>query len=235
VRITLVALGIVFAAAIACMVWMPIVLHITAKARGEWGKTWVIATGLEWLWLTISVAAATGTDSVLQIHLFGRKVLHRSPIFQRKKRPQPERRELQPSEPLTLEDLKRLRARIERWFALGDLLRFVVGLRQHFKVHKLEARLIYSTPDVALTGALSGAMYTLAGLLSPFGRFLVEPEWDAVARGDGSIDTTFRLFPGKAVCSVVWFIIRKIRLRKPATTQVATPSPLNKLEGDHAR
>jgi hypothetical protein len=224
-----------FAAAIVAVVWMPIVLHITAKARGEWGKTWVVASGFEWLWLTISIATATGIDSVLQIHLAGRKILHRSPIFRRKDHLPSEALEAEPVKPLTLEDLKQLRARIERWFALEDLLRLVVGLRRHVKISKLEAKLIYSTPDVALTGVISGALYTLAGLLSPFGRFMVEPDWDAVARGDGNIDTTFRLYPGRAVCAVVWFVIRKIRLRKPATERVATPSPLKKLEGNHAR
>jgi hypothetical protein len=212
------ALGIVVVLGLIALlaVLLPVRVRATLKGRGQFGDTWVIAGGLELLKFTVSVAAAHATERILQVHFFSWRVLTRRWSPEQGEKPDAELGEL-------FDKLKVARGKLERYFDRDQVWRFVLGLRRYARVKRFEGNLTYCTPDVALTGVLSGALYAIAGLAAPIGSFAIVPEWEDVARARGEVDLVVRLQPGRAVVATAWFVMKNIRLRERAAaeTQVA--------------
>jgi hypothetical protein len=203
-------------------------LRLSVKGRGEFGKFWVIALGAELGYVTATFADAHGIDSVFQVHVFGRRVFHASPAMQKVADV------IEDEIPDLDKKMPRLRKRVERWFDLGDLLRYVViDLRRQIRMDRLNGRLVYSTPDVALTGILSGQLYTIAGLLSPFGSLVVEPQWVDVAKIEGNISLAFRFSPAGVLLNALVFTFKKIKLRQRQAD--AAPAETKTMGGRHAQ
>jgi hypothetical protein len=215
-----VALVIVAALALIALVVMllPLRLRMTLKGRGQYGDTWVIAGGLEFLKFTVTVAAAHATDRILQVHWFNWRVLLRRSSPKEPKGPE-----------LTLDQMiervMTLRKSLEKRFDRDRLWRFVFGLRRHVRLRSFQGHLYYSTPDVAWTGMSSGILYAIAGLVSPFGQFAVVPEWEDVASARGDLDLVVRLWPARAAAATAWFVARNIRLREPVEVSANTEPP----------
>jgi hypothetical protein len=207
--LALVVAGLLVAALVAAML-APVALRISVKGRGEWGKSWVVAAGIECWLLTVSVALAHEADSVVQLHLGGLRLARRSPIV----RPAASGARVEPRRRTTLEDAKALRSRVERWFDLDALWQFVRDLRRRARLTKLEGRLKYATPDLAWTGMISGVLYMTAGLASPLGTLQVEPEWEESARAEADLDVAFKLWPGRALWDAVVFVVKNVKLRE---------------------
>jgi len=212
------AIALAIVVAVIAVASIPFRLAFTVKGHGEFGKFWAFAFGGRLWFITVSYADAQGLDSIFQVHLFRWRIVHISPFGSRVVDKIDEHR---PS----LEELKdkvpRWRDQLERWFDLRDLLRFVLDLRHHIRMERFQGRLSYATPDVALTGMLSGSLFTLAGLLAPFGNLQVEPQWVDVAKAAGNLDVAFRFNPTRIVLFAISFIIRKIKLR-----QRTSPGPV---------
>jgi len=205
-KVALIVMAMLGLAAVV-VVLMPVRLRMTLKGRGQFGDTWVIAGGLECFKFTISVAAAHATDRILQVHFFGWRVLV--------KRFEPSSQDTVDHDlSKVIDRIKKAAKYIDKRFGREQLLSFVLGLRRHVRLKTLRGNLVYCTPDVALTGMLSGVLYAFAGLASPVGQLNVIPEWEDVARAHGDIDLVIRLYPGRAVAAIAWFMIKNIRLRK---------------------
>lgn len=197
---------------------IPLRLELTVKGHGEFGKYWAFALGGRLWFVTVGYADALGADSVLQVLVFNHRVIHISPFG---KRVVDEIEEHRPTLKELMDKLPRWRDKVERWIDLGDVLRFFVDLRHQIRMERLNGRLSYATPDVAVTGMLSGSLFTMAGLLAPFGVFQVEPQWVDVAKAAGNLDVVFRFYPTRIVLYVIVFAFRNIKLR-----QRTTPGPV---------
>ena len=197
--------------AIALAITVPITLHIHAQGKAN-SSAWQFGGALDiWPW-TIGVAAAARAGFVLQIQLAGRRVLLWRPSATAKKpSPKPEK----PREPWTLDRASKLWRDIERWLDIQDTLRFLLGMHSYARLIQCKGKLTYSTSDVAWTGMLLGALYGFAGLAAPVGQFDIEPVWDDELHAEGNINTTVRLWPGRAVAAVVYFLLTNMKWRAP--------------------
>jgi hypothetical protein len=207
---------------------LPVRLRLTVRGAGQLGTTWAIASGVQLLFLTVSVAAAHGALSVLQVHAFGRQVLRRSPILGRGRKPPPVAPSEPPvaSKPFGWNDLVAYKEKIERWFDLDRLFDFACGLRRRVRLAAFDGSLSYATSDLAFTGLLSGLLYALAGLVSPIGRFQVVPEWETVDRMQGDLHMVIAMWPLRVLIDTVVFVVKNIKVRKPRVPQVAAIAPV---------
>ena len=124
-----------------------------------------------------------------------------------------------------VEKIERAWATLNKRFDRGQLGRYVIGLRRYVRLQHCRGHLVYATPDVAFTGMLSGALYFVAGLLSPVGSFTVTPEWEDVLRAQGDIDVAVKVWPLRAVADIAWFVARNMRKRAlPAAPAVVQPA-----------
>jgi hypothetical protein len=211
---TILVLAVSLTACALAAILLPLRVRVTAKGRGTYGDTWVLAAGVECWPVTLSVAAAHAAERVLQLHVGSRPILRRT--------------SLQPAQPAkpeasTTQRLQFLRAWIQRHFDLGDLIDFTVRLTRYVRLKCCRGRLIYSTPDVSVTGMLSGLLYVVTGLLSPLGQFEITPEWDSVARAEGDFDLVVRFWPVQIAVATVLFVIRNVRLR-PHVARLPAPA-----------
>jgi len=217
----IIVVSILAALVAACfaLALVPLRLELFVKGQGEVGKFWAVGLGLRVSFVTISFAAAQGVDSVLQLHLFGLKVWRRSPAGGL---PAPEE-ESKVSLDELLAKARRLQRETERWFDLDSMLVFLVDLRHHVRLKRCNGRLSYATPDVAITGMIAGALYTLAGLLLPFGDCRIEPQWEDVAKASGQFDAACKVYPGRMVLSAIAFVFKNIKLRQRTCPIVPAP------------
>jgi hypothetical protein len=205
-KVALIVMAVLGLAALVAAL-MPVRVRMTLKGRGQFGDTWVIAGGLECLKFTISIAAAHATDRILQVHFFGKRLLV--------KRFAPATAAAVDHDlSHVIESIRKAGKVLDKRFDREQLLSFVLGLRRYVRLETLRGNLTYCTPDVALTGMLSGVLYAIAGLASPIGQMSVVPEWEDVARANGDIDAVIRLSPGRAAAAVAWFVVNNIRLRE---------------------
>lgn len=188
-------------------------VHVTVKGRGELGQTWVLGAGVRWWLVTLSMAAAHGTDSVMQLHVAGR--LWQTHRFGDAAGGLVDRAEW------SVDRLTSFRRRAERYLHLDGVGALFKRLRRHIRVATCRGHLVYSTSDVAVTGMISGGLYALAGLLSPFGDFAIVPQWDAVARAEGNVDIVLRLWPFRLMVDAAIFVLRNIRVRSRPAAQPA--------------
>lgn len=196
---------------------VPVRLRVKAKGHGELGKAWAFAVGAEFWVVRFTMAAAHGVDGVLQLHVAQKRVVHLSPIRKRKlPAPAPAPDDAQAA----LRVWRARLAKVERWFELDQVVAFLVRQLAHVRVHHLEGNLVYSTPDVAYTGMICGVLYSMAGLMAPFGQLRVEPKWDDVASAQGDIDLAFRVWPGRILLNAMMFTMRNIKLRDSSTRAV---------------
>jgi len=216
-----IAIGIAVVAAISAVTVAPLRFELSAKGQGEFGKLWAIAIGVRVLFITISFAAAQSCDSILQLHLFGTRVFRLSPVGGKPAK--------EDESKLTFSEIKTMAVRghdaIERWFGLDNLLLFVIDLRHRVRLERFNGNLSYATPDVAVTGMLAGALFTLAGLLTPFGDFRVEPQWVDVAKASGKFDVAFKVYPGRMALDAVIFVFANIKLRRRPQSQIVPAQP----------
>lgn len=218
-EIALIVAVVLVAAAAVLAVVLPLRIRVTTKGRGQFGDTWVIAGGIELFLVTISFAAAHAAPSVIQVHIGKRRVWSRRGGTPR-----------EPSgPPMTLERLvdkaQRAWAELNRRFDREQLGRYVLGLRRYVRLQHCRGHLVYATPDVAVTGMLSGALYFVAGLLSPLGRFAVTPEWEDVLRAQGDIDIAVKVWPVRAAANIAWFVARNMRRREDLAAAPAATLP----------
>lgn len=216
------AIAVVIVTSIVVVTLAPVRLELSVKGHGEFGKFWALAMGGQILFVTVTFAAAHGIDSIFQLHVFGRRVVHVSP-FARKVVDTID--EHKPSLEEFEHKTRRLLSQVERWFDLDDLLVFLVDLRHRVHMQRFNGRLSYATPDLAITGILSGSLFTFAGLLSPFGNFQVEPLWVDVAKASGNLDVAFRFYPGRMVLDAITFTFKKIKLRQRTRPRPAPAPP----------
>ena len=207
---------------VAMVTELPLRIHMTLRGKGEWGQLWVIAAGVQVAGVTISYAAASEIDSVLQVHVFGLRVLRKSPVRFKKS----EKKESAKERSLDdwMQEAKSLRARIERWIELDDLLSGALGLRSYVKVPRLEGMVGYATPDYATTGMLLGVLYSVAGLFVPLGRLQVEPIWEQRATVHGDMKLEVRLWPVRAIAYLLLFAAKNVNFRRRETKQVVVSS-----------
>lgn len=224
-------LGLVIAL-VVLVTLSPLALEASVKGQGEAGKTWFFAVTMRWLFVTLKVRFAQGTPSMLDVRMFDRRVMHRSPI-----REVDEEKQAAESEMPPLEKLRETGEKIERWFDLDALKSFGWGLlRRRVRLTKVRGTITYCTPDVAVTGMISGFLYTLAGVLGPFGELRIEPQWEAVMRASASLDIAVRTWPVLAMFDFLIFALKNIRLRKRPSNTDVPPQPLHQpMEGSHAR
>lgn len=218
-KIALIVVAVFVATAAVLAVLLPLRVRVTTKGRGQFGDTWVIAGGLELFLLTVSFAAAHAAPSMVQVHLAGRRIWAR-----RGGTPRPPA-----GPPMTLERLaekaKRAWAGLNKHFDRAQLGRYVIGLRRYVRLQHCRGHLVYATPDVAVTGMLSGALYFVAGLLSPLGTFAVTPEWEDVLRVQGDIDIAVKVWPVRAAADIAWFVTKNMRRREVVVAAPADTLP----------
>ncbi len=208
---------------------VPLRVCATARGKGEWGKTWVLAGGLEVLGFTLSVAAAHGVEHVVQLH-FSRWRLHRRTFSLRSRD--------RPKDPKPIDLMANLNAfekSVERWFDIAKLRTFAWTLRRFIKLKRFDGRLVYGLEDFALTGMSLGFFYTLAALAVPVGTFRVDPIWDEVTKGDGNVRLEVRLWLVRTLMSIVFFTIKNIKLRKPPPPGAKTLASPSNMESQHGR
>jgi hypothetical protein len=219
------SLAIFIIAAIIAAIVLPLRFELTVKGHGEFGKFWALGMGGQVAFVTATLAVAHGIDGILQVHVFGRRVVHISPLVSLIRKAEEEPTIL--LERVIKEKLPKWRGRIERWFDLLDLLELLLDMRRYIQLERLDGRLAYATPDVAVTGMISGSLFTLAGLMAPFGTFYVEPQWIDVAKANGNLNVVVRVYPVRMVLRVVAFTVWHVRLlpvnAKEAPSKVATP------------
>jgi len=219
-KIALIVVAALVALAAVLAVVVPLRVRLTAKGRGQFGDTWVIAGGLELFLITVSFAAAHAAPSLVQVHVAGRRVWVR-------RRTGAETPEEPASHASLVDKAKRVWAEIDQRFDRKLLASFVLGLRRHLRLEHCRGQLAYATPDVAFTGMLSGALYFVAGLLSPVGSFTVTPEWEDVLRAQGDIDVAVKVWPLRAIADIAWFVARNMRKRAlPAAPAVVQPAQI---------
>lgn len=199
-----IVVGVIVAALLA-FVLVPVRVHVSMHGHGELGKTWVIAGGVKVLVLTVSVAMASGVDDILQLHVFGIRVLRRSPIVVRS-----DDSSTEPKHSILtwmIEDLPRNYKKFTSRLRVDETAKAAWKLLGYVRLRKLEGQLTYCTPDVALTGMIAGALYTITGLLAPWGVFGVTPLWEDVAKADGKMSVQVWVYPGRMVVSVLWYLL----------------------------
>jgi hypothetical protein len=209
--------------AIIVVVFLPLRLEVSAKGQGELGKLWAWGMGAQIAFITLSLAVAHGMDGIFQVHVFGKRIFRISPLSRGKTQ-----------EDFSIweflqDDLPQWRNKAERWFGLGDLSRLLASLLRYIRLEQVEGRLVYATHDVALTGIICGSLYTLAGLMAPFGSFHVEPEWVDIIKARGNAHVVVRFYPGKMLLHLIGFTFKNIRLKDKRTA-----SSLAKTEGKSA-
>lgn len=218
------SLAVVIVIATILAIVLPLRFELTVKGHGEFGKFWALGMGGQVAFVTATLAVAHGIDSILQVHVFGRRVVHISPLVSLIKKAEEEPKIL--LEHVIKEKLPKWRGRIERWFDLLDLLELVLDMRRYIQLERLHGRLAYATPDVAVTGMISGSLFTLAGLLAPFGTFYIEPQWIDVAKANGNLNVVVRVYPVRMVLHAIAFSIRHVRLR-PVNATETPPKVVN--------
>lgn len=214
------AIALTILVAVIAPAVIPVRLALSAKGHGEFGKYGAFALGARLWFVTFAYADALGADSLFQVLVFGQRVIHISPVGKRVVKDDEHKMSLKE----LLEKAPIWRDKVERWIDLGDVLRFVVDLRHHIRMERLNGRLSYATPDVAVTGMISGSLFTMAGLLAPFGVFLVEPQWVDVAKAAGNLDVVFRFYPTRIVLYAIVFAFKNIKLRQRETPVPRPPS-----------
>lgn len=199
-----IVVGVIAVALLACVL-LPVRVHVSMRGHGELGKTWVIAGGVKVLALAVSVAMASGVDDVLQLHVFGIRALHRSPIVFGSDAPSTE-----PNQSFVAwitEDLPRMYKKFTSRLRVDDTAKAVWNLLGYVRLRKLEGHLTYCTPDVAITGMIAGALYSITGLLAPWGVFSVTPLWEDLAKAEGKLSLEVRVYPGRIVVSALWYLL----------------------------
>ncbi len=199
--------------------FVPVRIELTLNGRGEFGKLWAFAAGMRLWFINVAYADALGIDNVLQVYIFSRRLFMISPVGGKHVQ-KPDEEKMSLGE--LMDKLLRWRDGVQRWVDPNDLLLFIVSLRRHVRMERFNGRLAYATPDVAITGMISGSLYTIAGLMAPFGTFTVEPQWVDVAKADCNMGVTCKIYPLRVILSAFTFTLKNIKLRQ-RTVQSAVP------------
>ena len=211
-----IVVGVIVAVCLTAVL-VPIGFECTVKGAGEFGKTWSAAAAVRIALVTVSAAAAQGVDGIVQVHVLGWRVFRRSPITSSQpaqqitqkpsaEKPSAEKPSTSPLAWLT-KRAPRYYERVTRRVRIGDLPETLWGLRRFVRRAKLDGHLRYATPDVAVTGMIAGGLFSLAGLLSPWGTFSVEPLWQDEAKIDSKLHIKMRIYPGRIAVTLLWYVL----------------------------
>ena len=215
---TLITLIAVAAAALVVML-APVRIELSAKGQWEQNQHWVLGVGIRLLLCTVSFAAAQNAKSMLQLRFLNLRLYSHSPSRKSVSN------ETMPSLEELDAKLHRAESRVSRWFDIDGIFAFAVSLRRQIRMQRFSGRLSYSTPDVAITGMLAGALYTVAGLLAPFGSFFIEPRWDDFAQASGQFNIACKVYPGQMLLRAFAFALKNIKLQKPSQSSLAKTKP----------
>ncbi len=164
----------------------------------------------------VSAVAARGIAPRVQLHVLGRAVWRRTLAPQRAGEQEAEGSGLRAQ----WQQLQARHARFTRWLDPAQALGFVLAERRRAHVERLGAHLEYSFADIATTGKLMGAIYALSGVLPPPARLTQVVSWEAEDRASLKLAASARVWPLLVLLDALWFALRNLRWRKPASAQV---------------
>jgi hypothetical protein len=219
-------LGLVLAvlalAAIVVVAW-PWRVSLALRAQGDPGGAWAAGGGAQLSGGSISVAAARGTPVVVEVRLFGRRLLRRViPDPAAKPKPAlPEKKADDKPEPSAMDRYKRF----SRWLDPIDLLLFLASERARITFDDLQGKVRLGLTDVALAGQIAGALAVLSALASPFGELDYALDWSGNEHLLVSISLSIRFTPALLGIDTARFLGRSLRLRNKASNDGAASGP----------
>ncbi len=160
--------------------------------------------------------------AMVVVQLFGRRVVQKrlSEIGRKQKKKKKKKKkkeaEREPGARAAIARARRGYERLERWFDPLDLALYLLQARRRIVIDRLELDVGYSFTDVALTGKTLAALYVLSGVVPPPIVIRPNPSWESADRADVALSGSIRLFPGLLLVDTVWFVIRRVKLRKGA-------------------
>jgi hypothetical protein len=191
-------LGALLAAAtlLGLLLWWPLRLEVSGRARGEADGSWVVAAGASLAWLSVALVWAHGLKPQLSFMLFGRKLAWKPTWKRNLARPVP----------------KRLKDASGRAWARVDPLGLGLKLleeRRHVRLRYLVLDLAYGFRDPLLTGRLVGAISVLSAVLPPPIEIRQAPRWDFEDGWEIGLDGRAVVRPWLALLDIAGYVVRQ--------------------------
>lgn len=149
---------------VALVVWWPLRLDVSGRARGMSDGSWVVGGGVSLSVVSVALVWARGVSPQLSFLIFGRK-LSFEPRLAKRRVSVPER-------------VKAASRRAWRRLDPLDLALKVVEERKHVRLRYLLLDLAYGFRDPVLTGRLVGAIAALSAVLPRPIEVRQAPRWD---------------------------------------------------------
>jgi hypothetical protein len=191
-------LGALFllALALVVLVWWPLRLEISGRARGAADGSWVVAGGCSLAAVSLALVWARGVPLQLSFHLFGKKLTFKPQLGRRLSRPVP----------------KRIKEASGRAWARVDPVGLALKLleeRRHLRLRYLVLELAYGFRDPLLTGRLVGALSVLSAVLPPPIEIRQAPRWDFEDGWEIGLDGRAVVRPWLALLDIAGYVVRQ--------------------------
>lgn len=170
-------------------------VEFDARALGEQNGSWAAAFGVVLLGVVVSGVFAKQQPTRIDLLILGKK------IGLPRKRAKPH----SPGESASAKPRKKLRMN-----AL-EAVELFFGETRHLELGRVDAELEYGFRDIALTGRLAGVLYALSGALPPEVHLSQNVRWDGAERWQVSASGRFRIWPGRVLFDVLWYMLRARR------------------------
>lgn len=178
------------------VLWWPLRLDISGRARGAADGSWVVAGGCSLAALSLALVWARGVRPQVSFHLFGKKLTFKPQLGRRLSRPVPKR----------LKDASgRAWARVD---PLGLALK-TLEERRHVRLRYLVLDLAYGFRDPLLTGRLVGAISVLSAVLPPPIEVRQAPRWDFEDGWEIGLDGRAIVRPWLALLDIAGYVVRQ--------------------------
>lgn len=192
----LVALGVLVALCVTVVFW-PLRLDVSGRARGEADGSWVVGGGISLSAVSVALVWARGVSPQLSFLLFGRKLRFEPQWGQRLARPVPER---------VKTASRKAWSRVD---PLGLALK-LLDERRHLRVRYFVLDLSYGFRDPVLTGQLVGAISALSAVLPHPIEIRQAPRWDFEDGWEVSLDSRAVVRPWLMLLDTGAYVVRRM-------------------------
>jgi hypothetical protein len=182
------------------ILWWPLRLDVSGRARGEADGGWVVAGGASLAALSMAVVWARGESPQLSFMIFGRKLSRLSGRIARPAKTEVASGRAEPTLP------SRLWRRID---PLSLSLK-VLDERRFIRVRYLVVDLTYGFRDPLLTGKLAGALSALSAVLPRPIEIRQAPRWNFEDGWEISLEGRAVLRPWLALLDVAGYVVRQL-------------------------
>ena len=182
---------------VGALVYWPLRLDVSGRARGEPDGSWVVGGGVSLAAVSVALVWARGVSPQLSFLFFGKKLDFKPQWGRRLSRPVPER----------------VKAASRRAWSRVDPLSLALKLleeRRHFRLRYCVLDLAYGFRDPVLTGQLVGAISALSAVLPRPFEVRQAPRWDFEDGWDVSVDGRAVVKPWLMLLDTGVYVVRQM-------------------------